>query len=69
MGQAGATSRVAGKRSDATLLSRIRGQQGCAQTRVSTFARTIGAVLREPMQLDLAAPGLLTDDSRQRLSA
>jgi GIY-YIG catalytic domain-containing protein len=69
VGQAGATSSVAGKRSNATLLSRIRGQHIRAQTRASTFARTIAAVLREPMQLDLAAPGLLTEHSRQQLSS
>ena len=69
VGQAGAASSVAGKRSHATLQSRIREQHIRAQTRASTFARTIAAVLREPMQLDLAAPGLLTDHSRQRLSA
>ena len=68
VGQAGATSRVAGKRSNATLASRIRGQHIRAQTRASTFARTMAAVLREPMQLELAAPGLLTEHSRQRLS-
>lgn len=69
VGQAGAASRVAGKRSNATLVSRIRGQHIRAQTRASTFARTMAAVLREPMQLDLAAPGLLTEHSRQRLSS
>ena len=68
VGQAGATSRVGGKRSNATLASRIRGQHIRAQTRASTFARTMAAVLREPMQLELAAPGLLTEHSRQRLS-
>jgi hypothetical protein len=68
VGQAGATSRVAGKRSNATLDSRIRGQHIRAQTRASTFARTMAAVLREPTQLEPAAPGLLTEHSRQRLS-
>lgn len=61
MGQAGAASSVAGRRSNATLLSRIRGQHVRAQTRASTFARTMAAVLRDSMHLDLAAPGLLTE--------
>ncbi len=69
VGQAGAASSVAGKRSNATLVSRIRGQHIRAQTRASTFARTMAAVLRDSMQLELAAPGLLTEDSRQRLSS
>jgi len=69
VGQAGAASRVAGKRSNATLASRIRGQHIRAQTRASTFARTMAAVLREPMHLELAAPGLLTEHSRRRLSS
>ncbi len=68
VGQAGATSRHSGKASDATLASRVGRNHIGGNLKSSTFRRTIGSILREPLSLQLEAPTRLTRDSNAALT-
>jgi hypothetical protein len=66
-GQAGATSARSGKRSTATLLSRVRGQHIRGNVYGSTVRRTFAAVLYEPLGLRTIGPKRLAEDGEARL--
>ena len=68
VGQAGATRRPSGRKSTATLKSRIRTNHICGNLSSSTFRHTISALLREPLNLRLAEPGKLMPDENRRVS-
>ncbi len=65
IGQAGATHWPSGRKSTATLNSRIRNNHMRGNLSSSTFRLTISALLCEPLKLRLAEPGkLLREDNR-----
>ena len=68
VGQAGATRRPSGRKSTATLKSRIRTNHIRGNLSSSTFRHTISALLREPLNLRLAEPGKLMPDENRRVS-
>lgn len=68
-GQAGASSPRAARPSRATLRSRIRSNHLAGNIGSSTFRRTLCALLREPLELEVAAGARLEPDSNARLSA
>lgn len=68
-GIAGATRCPSGKPSDTTLLQRVGGLHLHGNIRGSTFRLTLAAILRGPLQLQVAAPGRLATESEQELSA
>jgi hypothetical protein len=67
-GQAGATSWPSGKRSSATLASRIKQQHLRGNARSSTFRLTISALLRNRLDLVALSGGRLDSASNQRVS-
>ena len=67
-GQAGATRWPSGTRSGATLFSRISSQHLGGRISSSTLRQTFAALLRDRLDLQLAAPGALTTDGERRLS-
>lgn len=67
VGQAGATKWPSGKKSAATLGSRIRSQHIRGNARSSTFRLTISSLLREVLELDVEA-GRLDSASNGRIS-
>jgi len=67
-GQAGATRWPSGTRSGATLFSRISRQHLGGRISSSTLRQTFAALLRDRLDLQLAAPGALTTDAERRLS-
>lgn len=68
-GQAGASSPRAARPSRATLRSRIRSNHLGGNISSSTFRRTLCALLREPLELEIAAGARLERVSNARLSA
>lgn len=68
-GQAGASSARAGIERSATLLTRIRSNHLRGNLKASTFRRTLAAVLREPLGLQLDAPRVLSRPSKDVLTA
>ena len=68
VGQAGATRWPSGRKSTATLKSRIRGNHIRGNLSSSTFRRTISALLREPLNLRLTEPGKLMPEDNRRVS-
>ncbi len=68
-GQTGATTTKAGIARSTTLRGRVIGQHLRAQTRASTFALTLAAILREPLGLSFRKPRLIEQDSQLRLRA
>lgn len=68
-GQAGASSARAGIERSATLLTRIRSNHLRGNLKASTFRRTLAAVLREPLGLHLDAPRVLSQASKDMLTA
>ena len=68
VGQAGATRWPSGKKSTATLKSRIRSNHIRGNRSSSTFRWTITAILREPLDLRLAEPGKLIPEDNRRVS-
>ena len=69
VGQAGATSWPSGKRSAATLKSRIRSNHIGGNVSSSTFRWTISALLVDPLNLRVARPGELLSEDNRRVSA
>jgi hypothetical protein len=69
VGQAGATRWPSGKRSSATLLSRIGGQHIAGNARSSTLRRTISSVLLDALRLTPTGGGKLDKSSNDRVSA
>jgi hypothetical protein len=67
-GQAGATAWPSGIRRVATLRSRIGGNHIRGSVRGSTFRLTLAAVLRGPLELQVAGPRKLGSGSEQRLT-
>ena len=67
-GQAGATKWPSGKRSSATLASRIQGNHINGNASSSTFRLTVSAILMSPLQLRVAEPGRLDPEDRRRVS-
>lgn len=67
-GQAGATRMPSGKRSKATLASRIRGQHINGNASSSTFRLTISALLLAPRNLEVLRPGRLVPAGRELVS-
>ena len=68
VGQAGATKWPSGRKSTATLNSRIRTNHIRGNQSSSTFRRTISALLREPLKLRLAEPGQIMPEDNRRVS-
>lgn len=68
VGQAGATHWPSGRKSTATLKSRIRTNHIRGNLSSSTFRHTISALLREPLNLRLAEPGKLVPEENRRVS-
>ena len=68
VGQAGATHWPSGRKSTATLKSRIRTNHIRGNLSSSTFRHTISALLREPLNLRLAEPGKLMPKENRRVS-
>ena len=68
VGQAGATLWPSGKKSTATLKSRIRSNHIRGNPSSSTFRRTITGILREPLNLRLAEPGKLIPEDNRHVS-
>jgi hypothetical protein len=68
VGQAGATSWPSGRRSSATLASRIKQQHLRGNERSSTFRLTISALLFNRLHLVAASGGRLDRASNQRVS-
>ena len=68
VGQAGATHWPSGRKSTATLKSRIRSNHIRGNLSSSTFRHTISALLREPLNLRLAEPGKLMAEENRRVS-
>ncbi|WP_372513156.1 GIY-YIG nuclease family protein [Mycolicibacterium frederiksbergense] len=69
VGQAGATKWPSGKRSLATLVSRIGRQHIRGNTRSSTFRRTVSALLLDRLALVSAGGGRLDRPSNSMVSA
>ena len=67
-GQAGATRWPSGRRSTATLASRIRGNHINGNASSSTFRLTVSALLLRPIGLEVASPGRLTPDANRVVS-
>jgi len=67
-GQAGATKWPSGKRSNATLRSRIGQQHIRGNARSSTFRLTISTILLAELELEPAPGGRLTPESNQVVS-
>lgn len=67
-GQAGATSWPSGRRSDATLMSRLGGNHIGGRARSSTFRFTLASLLLGPLQLTPTGPRSLAPDSESVLS-
>ncbi len=67
-GQAGATAWPSGTRRVATVRSRIGGNHIRGSVRGSTFRLTLAAVLRGPLELQVAGPRKLGSGSEQRLT-
>lgn len=67
-GQAGATSSKAGVERSATLHSRIGRNHLGGNLKSSTFRRTLGALLREPLGLTLDRPRVLAPASNRVLT-
>lgn len=67
-GQAGATLWPSGKKSTATLKSRIRSNHIRGNLSSSTFRHTISALLCEPLKLRLAEPSKLMPADNRRVS-
>ena len=68
VGQAGATIWPSGRKSDATLKSRIRSNHIRGTISSSTFRRTLSALLRQSLNLHLEAPGRLAREDNRRVS-
>lgn len=68
VGQAGATLWPSGKRSTATLKSRVRGNHITGTPESSTFRKTISAILLGPLSLRLQGPGKLAPEDNRRVS-
>ena len=68
VGQAGATKWPSGRKSSATLKSRIRGNHLRGNLSSSTFRLTISALLHEALNLRLAEPGKLMLEDNRRVS-
>ena len=68
VGQAGETRWPSGRKSTATLKSRIRRNHVRGNLSSSTFRHTISALLRQPLKLRLAEPGKLTPEDNRRVS-
>jgi hypothetical protein len=66
-GQTGATNWPSGRVGSMTLRQRLGGNHLRGSIRGSTFRRTLGACLVEPLGLALAEAGKLTPDSERRL--
>ena len=62
-GQAGATAWPSGKRTNVTLLRRIRDDHLGGNIRFSTFRRTLAATLRDALDLRVIGPSRLDDDA------
>lgn len=69
VGQAGATKWPSGRRSSATLASRIGRQHIRGNARSSTFRRTISALLLDQLTLTTAGGGRLDRPSNGRVSS
>ncbi len=69
VGQAGATKWPSGKRSSATLASRVGGQHIRGNARSSTFRLTISSLLVRQLRLVPVAGGKLDPPSNARVSA
>lgn len=67
-GQSGATKWPSGKRSSATLDSRIRGNHINGNAFSSTFRLTVSAILMEPLKLRVAKPYRLHPRDREQVS-
>lgn len=67
-GQAGATAWPSGKRSDATLASRVGGNHVGGRARSSTFRLTLASLLIQPLKLVPTAPRTLSPESESVLS-
>jgi hypothetical protein len=67
-GQTGATKWPSGKTGAMTLGKRLGGNHLNGQVRGSTFRLTLAAILADPEQLVITAPGRLARDSERRLS-
>ena len=68
VGQAGATHWPSGRKSNATLKSRIRTNHIRGNLSSSTFRHTISSLLRKPLNLRLAEPGKLMPEENRRVS-
>lgn len=68
-GQAGATRWPSGKKSTATLASRIRSNHINGNASSSTFRLTLSAVLLEPLKLQVTKPGRLAPESNRAVSS
>lgn len=68
VGQAGANRWPSGRKSTATLKSRIRSNHIRGNLLSSTFRHTISALLHEPLNLRLARPGKLMPEENRRVS-
>jgi len=68
-GQTGATKWPSGKLGAMTLRQRIGGNHLRGTIYGSTFRQTLAACLRQPLELQPAAPGRLTRDAEQALSS
>ena len=68
-GQTGATKWPSGRVGSMTLRQRLGGNHLRGSIRGSTFRRTLGACLVDPLDLALAAAGKLTPDSERQLSS
>ena len=67
-GQAGATRWPSGRKSTATLKSRVRGNHIRGNASSSTFRLTLSAILREPLKLRLEGPAKLMPEENRRVS-
>jgi hypothetical protein len=68
-GQAGATTERSGTERQATLLSRIRGNHLGGRISSSTFRKTLAALLRDELGLELIAPGRLAPEGEALLTS
>ena len=68
VGQAGATRWPSGRKSTATLKSRIRSNHMRGNLSSSTFRLTISALLRDPLKLHLAEPRKLSREDNRLVS-
>lgn len=67
-GETGATRWPSGRRSNATLYSRIRNCHISGNVKSSTFRETLSAILLSPLGLRLVRPRVLAADANQRVS-